>query len=388
MNQVVFTYKGKQINIQCDENNKMSDICSKFAKKAGVDKNNIFFCYDGKGGIDFNENQTFIQMAKHSNQINILVYDKKKNGEIIINKLKTKSKNVICPTCGENSLIKINNYKITLFDCKNGHKISNLSLKEFEDKQIIDLSNIKCGKCNNNKSSSFQNTFFNCLDCKINLCPLCKNSHDKNHNIIDYDYISYICQNHYDSYSKYCKYCKMNICMHCEGDHSNHTKIYLGDIIQNKKDLNSQLDELKTFIDKFNEDINKIIEIINEVKENLNLYYKIKKDLIDNYDNRNKNYELLINLEEIYNNNEIINDINKIYNHKDIIYKFNSILVLYNNINNKNYLTLEKEEENSNKKNKMLEGEFDRLNKMNDELSKIYTLLEKENKELKLIQKK
>ena len=38
-----------------------------------------------------------------------------KNNSII------KSNNIICPICGENALIKIKDYKITLYDCKYGH---------------------------------------------------------------------------------------------------------------------------------------------------------------------------------------------------------------------------------------------------------------------------
>ena len=34
-----------------------------------------------------------------------------------------KSKDIICPTCGENILISFKNYKISLLDCKNGHII-------------------------------------------------------------------------------------------------------------------------------------------------------------------------------------------------------------------------------------------------------------------------
>ena len=47
------------------------------------------------------------------------------------------SKEIKCPECGENIRMKINNYKINLFDCKNVHNI-NLFLRELENNQIID----------------------------------------------------------------------------------------------------------------------------------------------------------------------------------------------------------------------------------------------------------
>ena len=84
----------------------------------------------------------------------------------------------------------------------------------------------------------------------------------------------------------------MNLCMLCEKEHKFHDMVYFADIISNKKELQKKLNELENYIDKFNESFYEINNILNEVKENINLYYKIKKDIINAYDNRNKNYEL------------------------------------------------------------------------------------------------
>ena len=43
-----------------------------------------------------------------------------------------KSKYIICPECHENCRILIANYKITLYECKKGHKKSDINLNEFE----------------------------------------------------------------------------------------------------------------------------------------------------------------------------------------------------------------------------------------------------------------
>ena len=43
-----------------------------------------------------------------------------------------KSKSIICPECKENIRIKINDYKIKLYDCKNGHNIDNILFEEYE----------------------------------------------------------------------------------------------------------------------------------------------------------------------------------------------------------------------------------------------------------------
>ena len=45
-------------------------------------------------------------------------------------------------------------YKINLYGCINNHTFNNLSMDEFEKSQLIDLKNIKCGKCNEMKSNT------------------------------------------------------------------------------------------------------------------------------------------------------------------------------------------------------------------------------------------
>ena len=73
-----------------------------------------------------------------------------------------KSKYIICPQCEENIKYKINDYKIYLYECKNGHRMNNILLNEFEKTQIIDISKIKCKECKeNNKSITLIMSFIN-----------------------------------------------------------------------------------------------------------------------------------------------------------------------------------------------------------------------------------
>ena len=44
-----------------------------------------------------------------------------------------KSKNIICPECKENIKMDIIDYKINIYECKNGHKKENILLNEFEE---------------------------------------------------------------------------------------------------------------------------------------------------------------------------------------------------------------------------------------------------------------
>ena len=49
------------------------------------------------------------------------------------NNNKIKSKQIICPKCGEDIRIKYNKYTIELYECKNGHKTDNILFDEFEN---------------------------------------------------------------------------------------------------------------------------------------------------------------------------------------------------------------------------------------------------------------
>ena len=111
----------------------------------------------------------------------------------------------------------MNDYKIYLYDCKNGHRKNNILLEEFENTQNINISEIVCNICKEqNNSNTYNNEFYKCITCDLNICPICKIKHDNNHNIINYEQKNYICNKHNEIYIKYCNECKMNICILCE----------------------------------------------------------------------------------------------------------------------------------------------------------------------------
>ena len=287
MVEVEFYYNDIKTIIQCKLNDKIKDICQSYLNKINEDKNNIYFSYNGNAGNNFNEELLFQEMMneedKKINKMNILVFKNEIEQE---EKDIIKSKDVICPECGESIKIEIINYKIKLYECKNGHKIDNILLNEFEKTQYINNKEIKCEICNNNnKSNSYNKIFYKCLECKKNICPLCKSNHNKIHKIINYDERLYICNNHYENYNSYCEKCKMNLCTKCEGEHKSHKKISLGDMMPNENELIENNKKLKEYIFLFNNNINAIINMLKEVKENMNIYYKINEDIINNYNN-------------------------------------------------------------------------------------------------------
>ena len=251
----------------------------------------------------------------------------------------SKSKEIICPQCGdENILINIKNYRISLSGCKNGHNTNNLFLGNFINSQKIDTSKIICNKCNKiNKSDAYNKEFFRCNKCNMNLCPLCKSIHEKSHNIINYDKKNYICPEHNCFYIKYCNQCKKNICIQCEKNHKNHDNIYLGDILPDKENSINILNELKEYIEKFNIDISNVINKLNQVRENLNTYYNLAYDIINNYEMQSINYHLLKNINEFNNfNNIILKDIKETINSDNIFNKTYKMINIYNKMNNIN----------------------------------------------------
>ena len=215
---VTFIFEGKEYIIQCNKNEKMKDIFKKFISKAQIEYNSVYYLYKGD---KINEELKIENLNEDINNIKIIVskINENQNNNII------KSKDIICPKCKEKIMIKINDYKIELYNCINGHNIKNILLNEYGKTQEIDISKIICNQCKvKNKGNTYNNEIYRCINCKINLCPLCRLNHDNTHNIINYDKKDFICEIHKDRFIKYCNKCKMNICISCYAKHK-HIKI-------------------------------------------------------------------------------------------------------------------------------------------------------------------
>ena len=130
MNKVIFNYEGVETGIQCTSNDKMKKIILNFGQKRGIDVKNLIFYYNGSiinEELELNKlENTFDKQRKI---MNVLVYNKE--GANIKN-VNEKSKEIICPDCGENALVDINNNKFNIFGCINGHhldKLINISIE-------------------------------------------------------------------------------------------------------------------------------------------------------------------------------------------------------------------------------------------------------------------
>ena len=130
MSKVIFLFNRFEIIIQCNKNEKMKEIFKRFALKANLEINKIYFLYNGdKINEELKYNEVVNREDNERDTMSILVYETNKT---IIQYNITKLNEILCPQCNENILIKIYNYKINFFNCKNNHNITNNYLKNMK----------------------------------------------------------------------------------------------------------------------------------------------------------------------------------------------------------------------------------------------------------------
>ena len=285
MIQIKFNYNQQITIIQANLEDTFKNVISKYIQKTSFDPNRLIFLSNGNliKPEDTVANQANpIEKKDKMMQLIVLLVEKTNLIENVV-----QSKDIICPTCRLPCLIKIENFKITLFNCQNNHS-EEIEIKDFFKKQKINISDIKCGNCKiKTKANSINHEFYRCLTCKKNLCLLCKSSHQSDHSIINYDLRYYICLNHNEHFIKYCKDCNKNICYLCEDDHAMHEKIELNEIKLNANEINNNLSEMKKQINLFNANIQNIINKLKELIDIMNNYYNINNNILNNYEINN-----------------------------------------------------------------------------------------------------
>ena len=320
--------------IQANLGDLFKDVINKYLGKTLISPKNISFVANGSIiNPDLIVEKQMNNLDKENKTMKVIVNAMKEDDDKVV----IKSKEIICPECHEPCRIKFENYKIKLYDCINGHENENINLIDFNRTQKVDLSKIICDKCKeNNKGNSFENEFYFCLNCKQNLCPICKYKHEKednkNHNIIKYEQKFSICQKHNDSFNEYCQDCKINLCYSCIEEHKSHKTISFRSLIPNINEIKGRISEIKTNIESFNSEINLIIKKLTELMKAMEIYYDINIDLLNNYTYKNRNYEILQNINEISIENQIFGLLKDINKNRNFTSKIFSLVDIYNKI--------------------------------------------------------
>ena len=337
MSSIYFLYKGDEIIIPCNIKEKLAPIVKRFCAKIRKNREKlIFLCQGSSLDLQMTEdkihpnidNKKFIQV--HDNVMDA------KDEDIYI-----KSNIIVCPKCQESASILLQNYKISLSNCKNGHNIDNIKISDFPNTQKVNLSKIICGQCKeNNMGTAIDHIFFRCTDCKKNLCSLCKYAHDPKHNIIIYSNKFYTCDDHGESFTSYCFKCKMNLCFICEKEkHGSHIVKSFNQMDNNddKNKINKKIKKFREKIDNMKMIINNIINICNKVIDSYEIFYNINKDIYDNINIKYRNIQKLKNQEFINNEIEIDNELDSIIKEKNIESQFSKILKIYSKLEDHNY---------------------------------------------------
>ena len=163
MVEVIFNFQGITTMIQSKSEDKFKDIFKIYGNKIEKDISNLYLIYNGN---IINEELSLKKVINEEDlkrkKMNIIVNE---NNTIVAKENKIiKSNEIICPKCNENLLINIKDYKINLYNCKNGHNNDNIFLHDFENFQYIDLSKIICNNCKkNNKRNTYNNDIYKCI---------------------------------------------------------------------------------------------------------------------------------------------------------------------------------------------------------------------------------
>ena len=377
-----FIYNDIEIKIQANKDEIMKEIFKRYISELNKDIYNIYFLYNGK---EINEDLKLEQINNKDNDIEILVLNEKKFKKSLIKQ----STDIICPKCGENCIINIEDYNITLNKCDNGHEQDNILLNNYYENKKINDSKILCSKCNKKKLDIYNNEFYICCICNINLCPSCKSSHNGEHLILNYEFKNYICNLHGEKYISFCKECHKNFCNLCELKHNQiHKVIKFREINICKDDIQNNLNELKLKIHSFKKEIQEIVNKLNNVIYNIEMYYNIGNNLLNNLNKKNENYQLLINLNNInkYNKN-IIEDIDQIIDENNFENKFKYINEIYEKMLAKEEMVIKYKIEKEVGKIRLFGDKFVENNKnncriiINNKMNKLESFIDiKENK--------
>ena len=126
MLQIQFEYNHQINKIQSKLEDKFQIVIDKYLQKSQLNYNNIIFLVKGRKINPEEKVENYMnEIDKQNKYLKVLVQliedEENQNKEVII-----KSKEIICPKCYEPCRIKIDNYKLELYGCKNNHIIKDI----------------------------------------------------------------------------------------------------------------------------------------------------------------------------------------------------------------------------------------------------------------------
>ena len=185
-------------------------------------------------------------------------------------------------------------------------------LNPIYDEELNDLVN-KMLKINENERISWNDYL---------LHPFFK----KNFETFNFPEFNYMCKNHYEPFELYCINCKLNICKLCKDNHNGHQMILFSNIGLTESELNQMENQIKIFdnninnLNKIKTDVENVINKIKMINNNNSIY---EDNLKDNYKEYYISCLKLINKQlKSIGNITFIKSYKFDYNNSDLIYKF------------------------------------------------------------------
>ena len=342
MAQLIFRFNSQDIIHNYQQGEQISSILQSFCHNFGIKRDNFAFLCNG---MILNDQSTIQSLTpNNNNQIIILVTDIGTSPPT--KPVMRQSESIICPICKESIVLSVRDFKVSLFKCKNGHRMDNIPLRKFKETQNIDISKILCSECKSSKANIYENKMHFCVKCKKNLCPLCKRTHDENHKIVKYENKFFICEKDFGKFNNYCSTCDKAFCSFCENEHDKHNKMSFGTIMGNIREISKIQEGLKHDVDKLKNIIkvipNIITSIFNKVSENLDAYFDINETIINTIKKEHMNYEQITSLNQI-NINEIQKFLMSFINSDDIIRIIIGIFDIYKRMENVHEINLQRQ---------------------------------------------
>ena len=376
MAQLIFRFNSQDIIHNYQQGEQISSILQSFCHNFGIKRDNFAFLCNG---MILNDQSTIQSLTpNNNNQIIILVTDIGTSPPT--KPVMRQSESIICPICKESIVLSVRDFKVSLFKCKNGHRMDNIPLRKFKETQNLDISKILCSECKSSKANIYENKMHFCVKCKKNLCPLCKRTHDKDHKIVKYENKFFICEKDFGKFNNYCSTCDKAICSFCENEHDKHHKMTFGTIMgKNIKNIDDLQKNLKQDVNKLKSIFKVITSVFNKISENLDAYFDINETIINTIINEHMNYEQMTSLNEI-NINEIQKFLMSFINSDDIIRIISGIFDIYKRMENVHEINLQKMIEDENEKEKKnVNNENNNQNINNNMINKEQVALQNNN---------